>query len=81
MPTWKIMHSNGQRKQSEIFWMWKLAQTIPEYTFYRTYFRIRYKSKITTVLVLEHFTIENVEMLWRRVPPSAPQAQAKLVSP
>jgi hypothetical protein len=30
---------------------------------------------------LERFNIENVEMLWRRAPPPAPQAQAKLVSP
>jgi hypothetical protein len=28
----------------------------------------------------EHFNIENVEMLWRRAPPPAPQAQAKLAS-
>jgi hypothetical protein len=26
------------------------------------------------ILILEHFNIENVEMLWRRVPPPAPQA-------
>jgi hypothetical protein len=26
------------------------------------------------LLDLEHFNIENVEMLWRRVPPPAPQA-------
>jgi hypothetical protein len=31
--------------------------------------------------LLKHFNIENVEMLWRRAPPPAPQAQAKLVSP
>jgi hypothetical protein len=30
--------------------------------------------------ILEHFNIENVEMLWRRAPPPAPQAQAKLAS-
>jgi hypothetical protein len=30
--------------------------------------------------VLERFNIENVEMLWRRAPPPAPQAQAKLAS-
>jgi hypothetical protein len=29
----------------------------------------------------EYFNIENVEILWRRVPPPAPQALAKLVSP
>ncbi|MDR1241991.1 MAG: hypothetical protein LBM00_04290 [Deltaproteobacteria bacterium] len=32
------------------------------------------------MLILEHFNIENVETLWRRVLPPAPQAQAKLAS-
>jgi hypothetical protein len=30
--------------------------------------------------ILERFNIENVEMLWRRVPPPAPQTWAKLAS-
>jgi hypothetical protein len=30
--------------------------------------------------ILEYFNIENVEMLWRRAPPPAPQALAKRAS-
>jgi hypothetical protein len=31
--------------------------------------------------LLENFNIEKVEILWQRVPPPAPQAQAELVAP
>jgi hypothetical protein len=58
----------------------KAAEQSKNHVFCFAIFTLQTKRSFKCDMVLEHFNIENVEMLRRRVPPPAPQAQAKLAS-